>query len=129
VVTAGYPRRRSGRVGERMAVDRAEGANLRWAAMLGGWAIPDELVAAAPESPYFFDPEVFIEIADTALERREDTASEAVAREALPPSGTVLDVGVGAGAASLPLNPGRVVGVDPSRELLAAFAERAPQGF
>lgn len=114
-----------GAVGECMAVDRAEGANRRWAAMLAGWSIPDELVATAPESPYFFAPEVFIEIADTALARRVDTPSDAVAREALRPSGTVLDVGVGAGAASLPLRPGHVVGVDPSSELLAAFAERA----
>src|SRR6266545_3154220 len=102
-----------------MAVDRADSANRRWATMLAGWTIPDELVATAPESPYFFDPEVFIEIADTALARQEDTPSDAVAREALPPSGTVLDVGVGSGAASLRLDPGRVVGVDPSSELLA----------
>jgi cyclopropane fatty-acyl-phospholipid synthase-like methyltransferase len=108
-----------------MVADRAAVAGRRWAAMLAGWSIPDELVASAPESPYFFDPEVFIEIADTALARREDTPSDAVAREVLPPSGTVLDIGVGAGAASLRLDPGRIVGVDPSSELLAAFAERA----
>ena len=39
--------------------------------------------------------------------------------------GTVLDVGVGAGAASLPLRPGLVVGVDANQELLDAFVERA----
>jgi hypothetical protein len=37
----------------------------------------------------------------------------------------VLDVGVGAGAASVRLRPARIVGVDPSAELLAAFEERA----
>jgi hypothetical protein len=37
----------------------------------------------------------------------------------------VLDVGVGAGAASLRLGAGRIIGVDPSVELLRAFAGRA----
>jgi hypothetical protein len=45
-------------------------ANQRWAGMLSRWAIPDDLVAAAPESPYFFSPAVFIDAADEALERR-----------------------------------------------------------
>jgi hypothetical protein len=93
--------------------------------MLAGWSIPEQLIAGVPESPYFFDPKVFIEIADEALARQQDTPSDAVAREALPPSGAVLDVGVGAGAASLRLDPGNVVGVDPSADLLAAFTERA----
>ena len=89
-------------------------ANQDWAEMLSGWAIPDELVAGAPASPYFFDPLVFITAADEALARGEDTSSDVVARDALPAGGTVLDVGCGAGAASLRLRPGRLVGVDPS---------------
>ena len=100
-------------------------ANRRWAEALARWAIPDALVAAAPESPYFFDSKVFAGAADEALAREEDTPSDRVARDALPPGGTVLDVGVGAGAASLRLGAARVVGVDVSRELLDAFAERA----
>jgi SAM-dependent methyltransferase len=93
--------------------------------MLAQWAIPDDLVAAAPRSPYFFDPVVFTEAADDAVRRNEDTLSDRVAREALPPGGEVLDVGVGAGAASLRLAAGRVIGVDPSAVLLDAFSERA----
>jgi SAM-dependent methyltransferase len=100
-------------------------ANERWALMLSGWAIPEDLVATAPESPYFFDPIVFTEAADEALRRPNDTPSDRVARQALSERGQVLDVGVGAGAASLRLGAGRVVGVDPSRVLLDAFAERA----
>ncbi len=102
-----------------------EHANRAWAQMLSRWAIPDDLVAAAPESPYFFDPDVFTEAADEALARVEDTVSDHVAREALPAHGTILDVGVGAGAASLRLAAARVVGVDPSRIMLDAFAQRA----
>ncbi len=100
-------------------------ANRRWSEMLSHWAIPEDLVATAPEPPYFFDPHVFIEAADEAIERDTDTPSDRVAREALPTGGTVLDVGAGAGAASLRLGAGRVVGVDPTRVLLNAFVERA----
>lgn len=100
-------------------------ANARWAAMLDGWAIPADLVAAAPEPPYFFDPQVFIGAADEAVARAADTVSDALARAALRAGGAVLDVGAGAGAASLRLRPAQIVGVDPSAELLAALAERA----
>jgi Methyltransferase domain len=100
-------------------------ANERWAEMLSEWAIPQDLVAAAPESPYFFDPVVFSDAADEAVQRADDTPSDRAAREALSVGGQVLDVGVGAGAASLRLGAGHVVGVDPSRVLLDAFAERA----
>jgi SAM-dependent methyltransferase len=93
-------------------------ANKRWGEMLSHWAIPDDLVVTAPESPYFFDPQVFIAIADEALTREEDTPSDGAAREALPAGRAVLDVGCGAGAASLRLKPDRVAGVDPSPELL-----------
>jgi SAM-dependent methyltransferase len=100
-------------------------ANTRWSQVLSRWAIPDDLVAAAPAPPYFFDPQVFIAAADEALARPQDSPSDAAAREALPAGGTVLDVGCGAGAASLRLAPRRVVGVDPSPVLLDALVERA----
>jgi SAM-dependent methyltransferase len=100
-------------------------ANQRWAAMLRRWAIPEDLVAAAAEPPYFFSVAVFTATADAALDRRDDTPSDSVAREALPEGGSVLDVGVGAGAASLRLPAGHVIGVDPNAELLDAFRTRA----
>ena len=103
----------------------AGGADGRWAQMLARWSIPEEILAAAPNPPYFFDPQVFIDGADQAIVRAGDTPSDEVAREALAPGGTVLDVGCGAGAASLRLRPARVVGVDRSSALLAAFRERA----
>lgn len=105
--------------------DRVDAANRRWAAALDLWAIPDDLVAAAPETPYFFSHAVFSAAADAALDRADDTVSDAVAKQALPDGGAVLDVGVGAGAASLPLAAGHVIGVDPDAELLEAFTARA----
>jgi len=105
--------------------DRGDAANRRWAAALGLWAIPDDLVAAAAETPYFFSSAVFSAAADTALDRADDTVSDAVAGKVLPEGGTVLDIGVGAGAASLRLPAGHVIGVDPNADLLEAFTARA----
>ena len=49
------------------------------------------------------------------------------ALEVLPAGGTVLDVGVGAGAASLPLAPrcSLIIGVDASTEMLVEFQHQA----
>jgi SAM-dependent methyltransferase len=105
--------------------DYDDDANQRWAAALRRWAIPEDLVAAADESPYFFSPAVFTAAADAALERDDDTFSDSVACGALPDGGTVLDVGVGAGAASLRLPAAHVIGVDHNAELLGAFTGRA----
>jgi len=107
--------------------DHDDAANRRWAASLRRWAIPEDLVSAAAESPYFFSPAVFSAAADAALDRDDDTLSDSVACEALPDGGTVLDVGVGAGAASLRLPAGHVIGVDPNAELLDEFVTRAAQ--
>jgi hypothetical protein len=105
--------------------DRGDAANRRWASALRRWAIPDDLVAAATETPYFFSHVVFSAAADAALDRADDTISDAVAKEALPDGGAVLDVGVGAGTASLRLPAGHVIGVDPDADLLEAFTARA----
>ncbi|HUS14441.1 MAG TPA: class I SAM-dependent methyltransferase [Chloroflexia bacterium] len=96
-----------------------------WEQALASWAIPPAILAAAPESPWGYPTAIFARRADAALD--QETPSTAVARAALPDGGVVLDVGCGAGAASLPLaaQAGTLVGVDPSPDLLAAFAERA----
>jgi len=101
-------------------------ASERWAEMLSEWAIPQDIAAAVPASPYFFDPAVFTSAADEAMARVDDTPSDRAAREAVAAGGgVVLDVGVGAGAASLRLGARRIIGVDPNEELLEAFAQRA----
>lgn len=101
------------------------GAARRWARQLAGWGIPDEILARAPESPWTFDVGLFSRIADRG-DRRDGPSGER-AREALHDGSSVLDVGCGAGAASLALIPpaGHLVGVDPSAGMLAAFATRA----
>ena len=98
----------------------------RWADALGGWGIPDEILAGAGESPWTFSPDIMRRWAEAAT-AREPTTSARRALEALPERGAVLDVGVGSGAASIPLAPraATIVGVDTSDELLALFLEVA----
>lgn len=102
------------------------GAARRWADALAAWAVPDDLLRAAPEPPWGFPPALFARAAEHAL-ADADRPSVARAVEALPDGGSVLDVGVGGGAASLPLAPPSrlVVGVDEGGEMLATFARAA----
>ena len=93
----------------------------RWRRELAGWAIPNEILAAAPESPWGFPPKLF----RTRAERTpaEPSATTRIALEALGTGGDVLDVGVGGGATSLPLAAvaTRITGVDESAEMLTGF--------
>lgn len=90
-------------------------------------AIPDQILAAAPESPFGFAVKAFDRLARAAMTKQ--TPSRARAHEALPDGGTVLDVGCGGGAASLSLAPrlGTAIGVDQQQDMLAAFAARASE--
>jgi SAM-dependent methyltransferase len=96
----------------------------QWRAELASWAIDPAILAAAPENPYTFSPALFRADATT-----ESTPSSARAREALPEGGTVLDVGAGAGAASLPLAPraARIVAVDTQPSMLDALESGAAE--
>lgn len=96
----------------------------RWREQLEGWAIPAEIRARAPEDPWGFPTELFVAKADAAP---PETPSRRRALEVLLQGGAVLDVGCGAGAASLALVPpaGRLIGVDPLEEMLVEFEDRA----
>jgi SAM-dependent methyltransferase len=98
-------------------------AAARWRADLESWAIPQAILDAAPESPWGFPVALFANRADRP---RLPTASDRRALEGLPEGGSVLDVGCGAGASSLPLveRAGRLSGVDGSAGMLEAFRER-----
>ncbi len=106
----------------------ADDAAARWADGLAAWAIPDGIRAAAPRDPYRFDVDRFVQAAEAAeAGGPEDSPSLRRSLAAVPPGGSVLDVGCGAGAASLPLVPpaATVIGVDAQPDMLAAFAARA----
>jgi SAM-dependent methyltransferase len=104
----------------------ATGALDRWREQLDGWAIPEEILAAAPESPWRFPVGLFRSRARRAGSRPA-TPSNLEAARFLPEGGTVLDVGAGGGAASLPLAgvAGRLVAVDESPEMVASFLAAA----
>jgi SAM-dependent methyltransferase len=97
----------------------------RWRRELAGWAIPDEILAAAPESPWGFPPELFRSRAERTP--AEPSVTTRVALDALGTGGDVVDVGVGGGATSLPLAAvaTRLTGVDESAEMLAGFLASA----
>jgi SAM-dependent methyltransferase len=99
----------------------------RWRGQLGAWAIPEEILAAAPESPWGFPVGLFRARAERAGAGNRRTPSTREAARWLPPGGGVLDVGAGAGAASLPLAgvAGRLVAVDESSAMVAAFLAAA----
>ena len=73
-----------------------------WRRSLAEWAIPEAILARAPEPPWTLPPDLFARRADEQILRRASISLQR-AGEALRPSGTLLDVGAGAGAASLPL--------------------------
>ena len=98
----------------------------RWRELLRRSAVPQEIIDASPEPDATLEPERF-------RWRPEEDATQPVrpsrrrALEALPEGGTVLDVGVGGGAASLGLvpTPGLIVGVDPLEGMLTSFRASA----
>jgi SAM-dependent methyltransferase len=99
----------------------------RWRAQLEAWAIPEQILAAAPESPWGFPVGLFRGRAERAGAGGPQTPSNREAARWLPPGGSMLDVGAGAGAASLPLAglAGRLVAVDESAAMVEAFLAAA----
>lgn len=100
-----------------------EGPLARWRAELAAWRIDPEVLARAPESPWGCPVDAFRSAGPTP----PDSPARRVALDALPNAGSVLDVGCGAGAASMALVPPAafVVGVDESTDMLRAFSEAA----
>jgi SAM-dependent methyltransferase len=98
----------------------------RWRDELAAWAIPEHIIAAAPESPWVLPRQVFARRADRLVGEPAGASYER-AWEALEPTGTVLDIGSGAGAASLPLatRTSHLTAVDSDDEMLALLAKRA----
>ncbi len=98
----------------------------RWRDELAAWAIPEHITRAVTESPWVLPRQVFARRADR-LSRAPAGPSYERECAALDPPGTVLDVGAGAGAASVPL-AARATGlaaVDADPAMLDLLAERA----
>lgn len=98
----------------------------QWREDLAGWAIPEHITSAVADSPWVLPRQVFARRADR-LAAAPSGPSYEWAWEALAPSGTVLDVGSGAGAACLPL-AGRatsVTAIDGDPDMLGLLSDRA----
>jgi 2-polyprenyl-3-methyl-5-hydroxy-6-metoxy-1,4-benzoquinol methylase len=99
----------------------------RWREQLERWAIPPEILAGAPESPYGFPAEIFRTRGARAADAGDPTPTTVRALDGLSVGGRVLDVGCGGGATSLPL-AGRasvLVGVDAQEDMLEGFMANA----
>jgi SAM-dependent methyltransferase len=94
----------------------------RWRLALESWAIPEEIIGQAEESPWIHPPILF-----DAPEVVVASPSHDRAREALGDEASVLDVGCGGGAAAMALVPDVriVIGVDQQAEMLAMFRRNA----
>jgi SAM-dependent methyltransferase len=107
----------------------SESAVDRWGRMLEEWALPDDLLAAVPDSPYGWSPELWKRRARIAAEQGEQTPTTAAVRSILAAGGTLLDVGAGTGRASLSLaaegHP--LTAVEKNPDLVAGFRERAAE--
>jgi SAM-dependent methyltransferase len=88
----------------------------RWAEELAAWVIDPAILAAVPEPPYGFPPGLF------GSGRGAAGTHEAVGG-GLP--GTVLDVGCGGGAASLPVGAAELLAVDESAAMLGRYRAAA----
>jgi len=95
-----------------------------WRDTLQAWAIPEWILDTAPESPWGLPPELFRRRAESAVSSEPSVLVER-ALEALPEGGTVLDIGVGGGATSLPLagRASRITGVDGNEPMLESFRD------
>jgi SAM-dependent methyltransferase len=98
----------------------------RWRRELEAWAIPARILEAAPESPFGFPVAPFRTRAERAV-GGPPTPTTLRALDALPQGGSVLDVGCGGGATSLPLagRSAAVVGVDAQEDMLEGFLANA----
>lgn len=92
----------------------------RWRSDLQSWALPQEILDQA-EIPPWSHPVAMFTVGDEIA----DSPSHRAARGALPPGGSVLDIGCGGGRAAMALIPpaGTVVGVDHQQEMLDEFAD------
>jgi 2-polyprenyl-3-methyl-5-hydroxy-6-metoxy-1,4-benzoquinol methylase len=105
----------------------AEELAARWRERLESWAIPDEIMAKVSADPWSHSPERFGTRTDRALAEPDDGPTMSRLSEALPDKGTLLDVGSGPGASSLPLHEriGHLYAVDTSASMLEGLTARA----
>jgi SAM-dependent methyltransferase len=93
-----------------------------WREKLEAWAIPKEIIDQAETSPWIHPPSIF-----QLPDHIQESPSQAKALEAMPPNGSVLDIGCGGGIGAFALTGkiSRAIGVDHQQEMLDMFKENA----
>ena len=101
------------------------GAAERWAADLAAWAIPEEILAAADQSPYVWDRDLIRRMRPAPGSEAGPTTTRI--GEALGPDGSLLDVGAGAGRLSMSFAEAghRVTAVEPDRGMAHALEQES----
>ncbi len=97
----------------------------QWAQELAQWAVPAEILAAAPRRAHVFLPEMFAAPLPGGVRSR----SSELACEALADGGSVLDVGCGGGAAGFAVAPPAtsLMGTDRQPDMLQLFERTAAE--
>jgi SAM-dependent methyltransferase len=115
-----------GAVSDRSGAGQTDDLLARWRDDLARWAIPDHITAAVSESPWVLPRQVFARRADR-MRGEPAGPSYQQAWAALDPPGSVLDVGSGAGTASLPLlaRCTTLTAVDADAGMLELLGQRA----
>lgn len=101
-------------------MDRTPPAARLWSDQLASWGVPREILDQAPQDPWIVPVSLF---RVTGQPEPADSPSHRLAREAVPPDGSVLDVGCGGGRAALAVAPpaASVIGVDERPRMLREF--------
>jgi SAM-dependent methyltransferase len=96
-----------------------------WRRELNAWAIPQDLLDAAPQSPYGWPASLWRRRAAAALASDRQTPTLDVIARLAGPGGSVLDIGAGTGRASLPLAQAGhpVTALEPSKTMLEGLAD------
>ena len=107
-----------------------EPATSRWRRLLEEWALPDDLLAAVPDSPYGWSPELWKRREQIAREQDTETPTGAIVRSLMPVRGSLLDVGAGTGRASLShaAEGHRLTAVEKNPDLAAGLRQRSTEG-
>ncbi|WP_327089030.1 class I SAM-dependent methyltransferase [Nonomuraea sp. NBC_01738] len=105
----------------------AEELSSLWRERLGSWAIPERILKQAPADPWGHNPTRFATRTDRALADPDRGPTMTRLAEALPEGGSLLDVGAGTGASSLPLRDrvGELFAVDSSAAMLDELVLKA----
>ena len=102
-------------------------AAAQWARALAAWGIPQPILDGATRDPWRLPVARFAGRADRAVASPGGVSYEWALSALGESPGSILDVGAGAGAASLPLadHATTVTAVDDNEAMLAAFVDRA----